>query len=243
MSALNTATPLLTFAGRTLRRIDGARLAIGTDRSDMLTVTAPVDTPDADLQRMVRDHYSAISRWVDRGEAVDAWRPHVKEFVPAEGFLLKGRNTRLRWDPDHGTGASFVRDGFGWWLAVDASLRGDNTATRQAVVDCYERHSMELALASAERFASRAGVRLPLASRATDRDRVWVATRAGKNAFTFEVGWALAQFSPLTVDYLVARALTARLDVRVNLETLVLCPWQPRRRFHKEAANVWDGAL
>jgi len=243
VTTLNSTVRLVTFASRTLRRIDGARPAIGTDRSDALTVTAPAYMPDADVQRMVRDHYGAISRWVDRGEAVDAWRPHVKEFVPAEGFLLKGRSVRLRWDADHGPGASFVRDGFGWWLAVDASLRGDDDATRQAVIECYEQHSVKAALASAERFASRAGIRQPLAARATDRDRVWVATRAGKKAFTFEVGWALAQFSPLTVDYLVARALTARLDVHVSLETLMPCPWQPRRRFHEEAVNVWEGAL
>jgi predicted metal-dependent hydrolase len=243
VTAPHAATRLVTFAGRTLRRIDGARLAIGTDRSDMLTVTAPAGTPDADVQRMAREHYGAISGWVQRGEAVDAWRPLAKEFVSGEGFLLKGRSARLRWVAGHGAGASFIRDGFGWWLAVDASMCGDDVATRQAVIDCYGRHSVKAVLASAELFAKRAGVRRPLAGRATDRDRVWVATRAGKSGLTFEAHWALAQFPLTTVDYLVARALTARPDVSTSLESLVPCPWQPRRRFHEEAANVWEGDL
>jgi predicted metal-dependent hydrolase len=243
MTTLNSTVRLVTFASRTLRRIDGAKPAIGTDRSDALTITIPAAATDADAQRMVRDHYAAVSRWVDHGEAVDAWRPQIKEFIPAEGFLLKGRSARLRWDADHGPGASFVQDGFGWWLAIDASLRGDDTATRQAVIDCYARHSADAALASAERFASRAGVGLPLAARVTDRSRAWVATRAGKSALTLEAHWALAQFSLPTVDYLVARALTARPDVRANLESPMPCPWQPRRRFHEEAANTWEGDL
>jgi predicted metal-dependent hydrolase len=243
MTALCGSARLVTFASRTLRRIDGARPSIGTDRSDALTVTAPADMSDTDVQRMVRDHYGAVSQWVDRGEAADARRPQTKEFVPAEGFLLKGRSARLRWDADHGPGASFVRDGFGWWLAIDATLRNDDTATRQAVIDCYGRHSTDAVLVSAERFASRAGVGLPLAARVTDRDRAWVATRAGKNVLTLEVHWALAQFSLTTVDYLVARALTARPDARASLESLVPCPWQPRRRFHEEAVNVWEGDL
>lgn len=243
MTAPCSSVRLVTFASRTLRRIDGAKPAIGTDRSDMLIITAPADASDADVQRAVDRHYGAISRWVKNDEAVDAWRPLVKEFIPAEGFLLKGRSARLRWDPDHGPGASFVRDGYGWWLAIDASLRGDDTATRQAIIDCYGRHSADAVLTSAEGFASQVAVRWPIAIRTTDRDRGWVATRAGKNVLTFEVHWALAQFSLTTIDYLVARALAARPDVRASLETLVPCPWQPRRRFHEEAPNVWEGAL
>jgi hypothetical protein len=241
MTAPDDAAHLVTFAARTLRRIDGARPAIGTDRSDALTVTVPVDTSDADVQRAIRDHYETICRWVSRDEAVDAWQPPAKEFVAGEGFLLKGRSCRFRWGA--GPGALFVRDGFGWWLEVDASLRGDSAAVRRAIIDCYGRHSGNAVLVSAERFASRAGVSLPLAAKATERDRAWVAIRAGKNALTFDAHWALAQFSTTTVDYLVARALTARPDVHASLETLMPCPWQPRRRFHKEACDVWDGVV
>lgn len=241
MTAPDAAVRLVTFAARTLRRIDGPKAAIGTDRSDMLTVTVPADTSDADVQRAIDRHYPAISRWVRRDEAVHAWQPLVKEFTAGEGFLLHGRSCRFRWGAN--PGASFVRDGFGWWLEVDGSLRGDTAATRQAVIDCYGEQSVEAALKSASRFAPRAGIGVPLAAKATNRDRAWVATRVGRGVFTFEVHWALAQFSGTTVDYLVARTLTARPDVRPSLETLVPCPWQPRRRFHAEAPNVWCGGV
>lgn len=233
--------PLVTFADRTVRRIDGARAAVGTDRSDALTVTVPAGTPDADVQRAIRDHYGAICRWVKHDEAVDAWQSVSKEFAAGEGFLLKGRSCRFRWGA--GPGASFDRDGFGEWLEVDTSLRGDDAAVRQAVIDCYSLKSTEVALTSARAFALRASLGLPVMSKATERDRAWMATRSGKNGLTFEVHWALAQFSLTTVDYLVARVLTARPDVRASLETLVPCPWQPRRRFHEEAPNVWAGLV
>ena len=232
---------LVTFADRTVRRIDGARAAVGTDRSDALTVTVPADTADADVRRAVRDHYGVICRWVKHDEAIDAWQPVAKEFVAGEGFLLKGRSCRFRWGA--GPGASFDRDGFGEWLEVDASLRGDDAAVRQAVINCYSLKSAEVALMCARGFASRAGVVWPLVSKVTERDWAWVATRVGKNGLTFEAHWALAQFSLTTVDYLVARALTARPDVCTSLETLVPCPWQPRRRFHEEARNVWGGLV
>lgn len=234
-------TRLVTFADRTVRRIDGARAAVGTDRSDALTVTVPAGTPDADVRRAVRDHYGVICRWVKHDEAVDAWQPVAKEFVAGEGFLLKGRSCRFRWGV--GSDAAFVQDGFGRWLEVDASLRGDDTAVRQAVINCYGPRSTEAVLTSARGFASRAGIGLPLVAKVTERDRAWVAIRAGRSGLTFEAHWALAQFSLTTVDYLVARALTARSDVRASLETLVLVPWQPRRRFHEEARNVWGGLV
>jgi predicted metal-dependent hydrolase len=222
MSERRNAVRLVTFAARTLRRIDGTRAAIGTDRSDMLTVTVPISTSDADIRRVIDKHYRAISQWVTRDEAVDAWQPLAKEFVAGEGFLLNGRSCRFRWGAK--PGASFVRDGFGWWLEVDASLRGNNAAVRQAVIDCYAERSVGVALKSADRFAPRAGVSLPLVAKSTERDRVWVATRSGKNVLTFEAHWALAQFSLTTVDYLVARVLTDRPDVHPSLETLVPCP-------------------
>lgn len=241
MSERRNAVRLVTFAARTLRRIDGTRAAIGTDRSDALTVTVPADTSDADVQRTVRDHYGTICRWVDRGEAADAWQPPAKEFVAGEGFLLRGRSCRFRWGAS--PGAAFVRDGFGWWLEVDEALREDSATVRRAVIDCYSAQSIEAVLRSAGDYVSTASIRLPLAAKATDRDRAWVATRASKSALTFEAHWALAQFSLTTVKYLVARALTARPDVRVSLETLAPCPWQPRRRFHDEAPHLWDGLV
>lgn len=240
MTTTTGTARLVTFASRILRRLDGVRAAIGTDRSDALTVTAPADTSDADVQRVIHNHYNAISRWVSRDEVVDAWQPLAKEFVAGEGFLLKGRSCRFRWGV--GPGASFVRDGFGWWLEVDELLRGDFAAVLQAVIDCYSEQSVKVVLRSAESFAPRAGISLPIVATTTSRDQAWTATRAGGSHLTLVAHWALAQFSLTTVDYLVARALTARPDVRASLETLMPCPWQPRRRFHEEARNIWEGA-
>lgn len=232
---------LVTFAGRTLRRIPGDRVAIGTDRSDMLTVTAPADATDASLKRAIGRHYPAIARWVTEESAIDACSPAAKELVPGEGFLLDGRCARYRHSGEQPAGtAQFERDGFGWWLR--ANIGDDPETVLRAITACYGPLARERVRKAAEQFAPRFGLRQAIDARAHDRERDWVSTRLAKGVLRVEAHWALAQFSRPSVDYLVARALAGRTDARCSLEAVVPCPWEPRRRFHREAPDIWTGA-
>jgi hypothetical protein len=234
---------LVRFASRTLRRIDGPKAAIGTDRSDMLTITAPAAAGVANLTRQVGAHYPAITRWVRQGSAVDAWVPPAKELVAGEGFELGAHSHRLRWDGAHGPGATFVNE-HGRWLYVHPDLRDDAAAARQAIIKRYGQHTREKLRAAAELFGPRFGFRKPLDVRSTDTDRpAWIAMRSGKSMLTVEAHWALAQFSTGSIQYLTARTFAARPGARSRLDVVMPCPWQPRRRFHEEAPNVWEGAL
>lgn len=248
---MTTAEPaeLIGFAGRTLRRVPGARPAIGTDRSDMLTITAPPQATPESLRRLVAQHYPAVARWVDHGAACDAWAPIAKELVPGEGFVMNGHNHRLRFDREAGhRRAQFVRSGR--WLLVDPALREDPQAVAEAITQAYAHHTAERLHTAAERLhtaAERLWPRLGLPRAPTVRtsgiERTWIAARAGKTGVTLDAHWALSQFGGAVLDYLTARTLSARPDVRVSLETLVPCPEQPRRRMHAEAREVWTGAL
>lgn len=239
---MTTTAPaeLIDFAGRTLRRVPGARPAIGTDRSDMLTITAPPQATPETLQQLVGDHYQAVARWIDHGAACDAWAPIAKELVPGEGFVLNGYNHRLRYD----TGAGHQRAEFvhsGRWLLVDPALREDPQAVVRAIVEAYGWHTRDRLRTAVERFGPRLGLRGMLTVRTSGIERTWIAARAGKTGLTLEAHWGLSQFGGVVLDYLTARTLTARPDVRTSLETLVPCPEQPRRRLHAEAPRVWTG--
>lgn len=239
--ALDTAN-LVTFASRTLRRVPGERPSIGTDRSDMLTVTAPPDLPEAAVARLVGHHYSAIATWCQRGSACDAWAPIARQLVNGEGFLHNGRSARFRRRADQAPGtAEFTRDGHGWWL--HANPDDEPQTVLRAIVACYGTLTRERARRAAEQFAPRFGFRQTLDVRVHDRERDWVSTRLAKGVLKVEAHWALAQFTHSTVDYLVARALAARSDARFRLEAVVPCPEQPRRAFQREAPGVWTGEL
>lgn len=235
--------PLVRFASRTLRRMDGPKPAIGTDRSDMLIVIAPRTATRESLTRQISAHYPAIARWVREGSAVDAWEPLRKELVAGEGFELGGHSHRLRWDAAHGQGATFVNQ-HGRWLYVHPDLRGDQEATRAAIIKCYSQHTREKLRASAEVFGPRFGFRKPLDVRSTEANRpAWITMRSSKSMLTVEAHWALAQFTTGSIQYLTARTFAARPDARGRLDMVMPCPEQPRRRFHEEAPKVWEGNL
>lgn len=242
MTVTLDAAPMVVFASRALRRIPGARAAIGTDRSDMLTVTAPPDATEASLKRLVGHHYPAIARWIQQGSAADAWAPIARQFVGGEGFLLDGRSARLRLDDAQQPGvAQFERDGFGCWLHVN---RGDDPeAVLRAIVDCYAALSRERVRNATKRLAPRFGLRFALDVRGHERDRDWISTRLAKDVLRVQAHWALAQFTAPTLEYLVARTLASRTEARVSLAAVVPCPEQPRRRLHHEAPEVWTGDL
>ena len=235
--------PLVRFASRTLRRIDGPKPAIDTDRSDMLTITAPHTATSASLTRQVGAHYPAITRWIRQGSAIDAWVPLRKELVAGEGFVLNGFNHRLRWDAAHGPGATFVNE-HGRWLYVHPDLRGDAEAARAAIIKCYGQHTREKLRAAAELFGPRFGFSKPLDVRSTEAVRpAWIAMRSSKSMLTVEAHWALAQFTTGSIQYLTARTFAARPGARGCLDVVMPCPEQPRQRFQDEARGVWEGVL
>lgn len=243
MTAAVEYGPLVTFASRALRRIDGPKPAIGTDRSDMLTITAPRTATSASLTRQVGAHYPTIVRWIRQESAVDAWVPAAKELVAGEGFLLGGHSHRLRWDAAHGPGATFVNE-HGRWLYVHPDLRDAQEATREAIIKCYSQRTREKLRTAAEMFGPRFGFRKPLDVRSTEADRpAWITMRSSKSMLTVEANWALAQFTTGSIQYLTARTFAARPGAKAWLNVVMPCPEQPRRRFHKEAPTVWEGAL
>lgn len=235
--------PLVMFASRALRRVDGPKPAIGTDRSDMLTITAPPTATPAGLTRQVGGHYPTITRWVRQGSAIDAWAPLRKELVAGEGFELGGYSHRLRWEAAHGPGATFVNE-HGRWLYVHPDLRGDTEAVREAIIKCYGQHAREKLRAAAEMFGPRFGFNKPLDVRSTEAVRpAWITMRSAKSMLTVEAHWALAQFTTGSIQYLAARTFAARPGARSRLDVVMPCPEQPRRRFHEEASKVWEGNL
>lgn len=243
MTAAVEYGPLVMFASRTLRRTDGPKPAIGTNRSDMLTITAPPTATSASLTRHVGAHYPAITQWVRQGSAIDAWAPLRKELVAGEGFELGGHSHRLRWDAAHGPGATFVNE-HGRWLFVHPDLRGNQEAARAAIIKCYGQRTREKLRAAAELFGPRFGFSKPLDVRSTEVDRqAWIAMRSSKSMLTIEAHWALAQFTTGSIQYLTARTFAARPGARARLDVVMPCPEQPRRRFHEEASKVWEGNL
>lgn len=243
MTAAVEYGPLVMFASRTLRRIDGPKPAIGTDRSDMLTITAPRTATSASLTRLAGAHYPAIARWVREGSAIDAWVPPRKELVAGEGFVLNGFSHRLRWDAERGPGAVFVNE-HGRWLYVHPDLRGDTEATRAAIIKCYSQHTREKLRSAAEMFGPRFGFSKPLDVRSTEAVRpAWITMRSSKSMLAVEAHWALAQFTTGSIQYLTARTFAARPGARARLDVVMPCPEQPRQRFHEEAPKVWEGML
>lgn len=243
MTAAVEFGPLVMFASRALRRVDGPKPAIGTDRSDMLTITAPHTATPASLTRLAGAHYPAITRWVRQGSAIDAWVPLRKELVAGEGFVLNGFNHRLRWDTAHGPGATFVNE-HGRWLYVHPDLRGDTEAVREAIIKCYGQHVRERLRTAAEMFGPRFGFSKPLDVRSTEAVRsTWIAMRSGKSMLTVEAHWALAQFTTGSIQYLIARTFAARPGARSRLGIVMPCPEQRRRQLHEEAPKVWEGNL
>lgn len=243
MTAAVEYGPLVRFASRALRRIDGPKPAVGTDRSDMLTITAPRTATSASLTRHAGAHYLAITRWVRQGSAIDAWAPLRKELVAGEGFVLNGYSHRLRWDAAHGLGAAFVNE-HGRWLYVHPDLRGDTEAVRAAIIKCYGQHTREKLRAAAEIFGPRFGFSNPLDVRSTEDVRpAWITMRSSKSMLTVEAHWALAQFTTGSIQYLTARTFAARPGARARLDIVMPCPEQPRKRFHEEAPRIWEGNL
>lgn len=243
MTAAVEYGPLAMFASRALRRVDGPKLSIETDRNDMLTIAAPHTATPASLTRQVGAHYPTITRWVRKGSAIDAWVPLRKELVAGEGFVLNGYSHRLRWDAAHGPGATFVNE-HGRWLFVHPGLRSDQEAARAAIIKCYSQHTREKLRAAAEMFGPRFGFNKPLDVRSTEAVRpAWITMRSAKSMLTVEAHWAMAQFTTGSIQYLTARTFAARPGARARLDVVMPCPEQPRRRFHEEASKVWEGML
>jgi hypothetical protein len=240
MTVTNSSS-LVTVAGITLRRVTGPKSAIRADRSDMLVLTVPDETPAEKVQRFVLRHYSALHRWTTRDEAANAWAPIVKELVAAEGFPLGGRSHRLRWQrPTIPHAAAFEPAEHGVWLKVEPALSDDASRAVGAIIDCYRRETIDVVRSRYGQYADRLGFG-PLASIAvTDDEARWVGLRANGDGLAVTAHWALAQFGIGSVNYLLCRALCAR--AKRSMEAIFPGPYA-RRDMQREAREIWTGAI
>lgn len=232
---------LVAVGNLTLRRVPGPRPAIRTDRSDMLTLVLPDEATEEQAREVVLRHYGAASRWLRVGDAVNAWEPLAKELVPGEGFPLHGRSHRMCWrSPNAAHAAAFEPTEHGVWLKVDPALEGRIGAAAGAIVDCYERETIDVVRRRFGEHAARLGAGSLASVAVTDDDARWVGLRAGRNGLTVTAHWALAQFGISSVDYLLCRALCARAkrDVRAFYRDQYAA-----RRLHDEARDAWTGQL
>lgn len=230
--------PLVTVAGVTLRRVTGVRPVIRTDRSDMLTLVLPENASGEEARKVALRHYSAVSRWIQHGEAVNAWAPIVKELVGGEGFPLDGRSHRMRWQqPTSVHAAAFEPTEHGVWLKVDPALDGQAAAIA-AIIDCYRRETVDVVRRRFGEYAARIGAGTLASVAVTDHDTRWIGLRTGRGGLTVTAHWALAQFGIGSVDYLICRALCAR--AKRDIRTFFPDPYAARR-LHDEARDVWTG--
>jgi hypothetical protein len=142
---------LVAVGNLTLRRVPGARPAIRTDRSDMLTLVLPEEATEEDARQVVLRHYGSVSRWLAVGDVVNAWEPLAKELVPGEGFLLSGRSHRMCWrSPNAVHAAAFEPTDHGVWLKVHPNLQlHPEAAKRRFLTATGARRSMSFGGGSA----------------------------------------------------------------------------------------------
>jgi Protein of unknown function DUF45 len=235
------AGSLVAVGNLTLRRVSGARPAIRTDRSDMLTLVLPEEATEEDARQVVLRHYGSVSRWLAVGDVVNAWEPLAKELVPGEGFLLSGRSHRMCWrSPDAVHAAAFEPTDHGVWLKVHPNLKDRTDAAREAILDCYRRESIDVVRRRFSEYAARVGVGSLGSVIVADDDAYWLRLRVGRNGLTVTAHWALAQFGISNVDYLLCRALCAR--AKRDLRGVFPDQYAPRR-LHDEARDVWTGQI
>jgi predicted metal-dependent hydrolase len=205
MSGSSVTIGDLTFA---LRRSSRRKtLGITIERNGELVLTAPVDTPLEEIERVARQKGLWVYRKLAEREFL-VGPTRTKEYVPGETFHYLGRSYRLRLvDPKNGHPPLQLQHGW-FGLRRDEQERGE-----KHFVDWYIEHGQPWLSRRIELHIPRIGVE-PGPVRVQDLGYRWGS--CGSAALNFH--WRTLQLPPRIIDYVVVHELVHVIEPRHDRE-------------------------
>ena len=178
-------------------------VGITVDRDGSLIVSAPEDSAQATVERMVRSRLEWIyTKLAVKEMLLASWRP--KEYVAGASLAYLGRHHRLRFvDPEGARAHLRLADG---WFELDRNRRHDAEGAFRA---WYIARGSDWLPRRAQRWVSRVGVE-PGAIDIRDLGYRWGS--CGIRSVNFH--WRVMTLPPALIDYVIVHELAHVLEPR-----------------------------